>query len=343
MAKRSVLGLLYLLQGLQAAGEDMQEILHELAIDLHQLDPSAVIDLELEYAIQKQIVQHIRHPAIGLYIGQQFNLAGYGQLLMLLLTSTTLLHAINLGIHYQKLTFLFGRLSLQQDDQVTVLKYDSLERDPILHRFRADAEIAGTFKLLKDIQIAMAMHIPFDRVDLPFAAPNDAGLIAQYQQFYGVPIYFDQPYGAIYCRTQHLNSPISAADPITHQRYRQQCDENLQQYLQEERQAVSIQQQVMGYLKLQAHFLPPIAAVAHALGMSERTLRYRLAEQQTNFRTLRDQLRFEQASQLLLNSQDSIEQIAEKLHYNEGSAFAHAFMRWSGQSPNQYRKQGRLD
>lgn len=338
MAKRSVLGLLYLLQGLQAAGEDMQAILHNLALDITQLDPSAAIDLELEYAIQKQLVGQIRHPAIGLYIGQQFNLAGYGPLLMLLMTSPDLQAAMRLGVYYQKITFLFGKLALSQQQDLTILTYDSLETDPVLHRFRADAEIAGTLKLLKDMQAALGMQIPLERIDLPFSTPRNEHILQQYQQFYEVPLYFDQPYGAFYCKTANLNLPIMVADAATHQRYRQQCDEVLQQYLQEEQQGVSIKEQVLDYLKIQRHFLPPIAAVATALGLSERTLRYRLAEQDTSFRKLRDQLRFEQACQLLLSSNDSIEQIAEKLHYNEASAFAHAFMRWSDQSPKQYRK-----
>ncbi len=338
MAKRSVLGLLYLLQGLKAAGEDTQAILHKLAIDVTQLDPSATIDLEVEYAIQKQIVGHIQHPAIGLYIGQQFNLAGYGPLLMLLMTSPRLIDAMQLGVYYQKITFMFGRLGLQLQRDLTVLTFDSLENEPDLHRFRADTEIAGTVKLLKDMQAAMGVQIPFERVDLPFSAPVDACFLQQYHDFYNAPLYFDQPCGAIYCKTSLLNYPIMGADAVTHQYYKQQCDMALLQYLQEAQQGTSITEQVLDYLKMQLHFLPPIAAVSNALGMSERTLRYQLAEQNTSFRKLRDQLRYQRACQLLQSKDLSIEQIAAKLHYNEASAFTHAFSRWSGMSPNQYRK-----
>ncbi len=338
MAKRSVLGLLYLLQGLEAAGEDTQAILHKLAIDVTQLDPSATIDLAVEYAIQKQIVGHIQHPAIGLYIGQQFNLAGYGPLLMLLMTSPSLIDAMKLGVYYQKITFLFGRLGLKQQQDLTILTYDTLETEPALQRFRADVEIAGTIKLLKDLQAAMGLIIPLERVDLPFSAPVDELILQQYKDFYNAPLYFDQPCGMIYCKTSYLNRPILAADAATHQRYKQQCDEALQQYIQEAQQDLSITEQVVDYLKMQLHFLPPIAAVSNALGMSERTLRYRLAEQNTSFSKLRDQLRYQQARQLLQSTNLSIEQVANQLHYNEASAFTHAFIRWSGASPNQYRK-----
>ena len=342
MAKRSVLGLLYLLQGLQAAGENTQAILDDLltdmALDLNQLDPSATIDISLEYAIQQYIVGKVKHPAIGLYIGQQFNLAGYGPLLMLLMTSPSLIDAMKLGVYYQKITFLFGRLGLKQQQDQTVLSYDTLETEPALQHFRADIEMAGTVKLLKDMQSAIGVQIPFERVDFPFSAPVDGLILQQYQGFYNAPLYFDQPCGMIYCKTSYLNRPILAADAATHQRYKQQCDEALQQYIQEEQQDLSISEQVLDYLKMQLHFLPPIAAVSNALGISERTLRYRLAEQNTSFRKLRDQLRYQQACQLLQLTNLSIEQVANQLHYNEASAFTHAFSRWSGISPNQYRK-----
>ncbi|XID74105.1 AraC family transcriptional regulator ligand-binding domain-containing protein [Alkanindiges sp. WGS2144] len=338
MAKRSVLGLLYLLQGLHAADENMQLILQKLSLDVEQLDPSATIDLKLEYAIQQQVVAYVTHPAVGLYIGQQFNLAGYGPLLMLLMTSPDLHEAMRLGVYYQKITFLFGRLGLEQQHDLTVLTYDSLENDPVLHRFRSDAEIAGTFKLLKDMQAALGLHIRLERVDLPFVAPQAQQVIEQYEKFYDAPVYFDQSRGAIYCKTAALNHKITAADAATHQRYQQQCDEALAQYLVEEKQGISLKEQVLDYLKLQGYFMPPVAAVAQALGLSERTLRYRLAEQGTSFRQLRNQLRFESACELLKQERCSIEQIAETLQYNEASAFIHAFSRWSGISPNQYRK-----
>lgn len=342
MAKRSVLGLLYLLQGLQAAGEDIQAVLGDLladmALDLNQLDPSATIDLSLEYAIQQHIVGKVKHPAIGLYIGKQFNLASYGPLLMLLMTSPRLIDAMQLGVYYQKIAFMFGCLGLTQQNDLTVLTFDSMETEPDLHRFRADAEIAGTFKLLKDMQAAMGIQIPIERVDLPFSAPVKACFLQQYQDFYNAPLYFDQPCGAIYCKTIFLNYPIIGADAITHQHYKQQCDRALRQYLQEQQQEPSITEQVLDFLKMQLYSLPPINAVAHSLGMSERTLRYRLAEENASFRALRDKLRYERACQLLQSKDLSIEQVAEQLHYNEASAFTHAFSRWSGMSPNQYRK-----
>ncbi len=51
------------------------------------------------------------------------HLAGYGPLLMLLVTSDTLRQALNQGIRFQQLTHLTGRLSLQISKHKVALCY----------------------------------------------------------------------------------------------------------------------------------------------------------------------------------------------------------------------------
>ena len=50
-------------------------------------------------------------------------MAGYGPLLMLLVTSHDIQTALEKGIQYQKLTHLFGTLSLQETENHIILNY----------------------------------------------------------------------------------------------------------------------------------------------------------------------------------------------------------------------------
>ena len=52
---------------------------------------------------------------------------------------------------------------------------------------------------------------------------------------------------------------------------------------------------------------------------------------------LLDELRFERAKQLLTQEQWPIYQIAEALGFSETASFRHAFVRWSGVAPSQFR------
>jgi AraC-like DNA-binding protein len=52
-------------------------------------------------------------------------------------------------------------------------------------------------------------------------------------------------------------------------------------------------------------------------------------------------LRFEQAKQMLCEDHLPIYQIAEALGFSETASFRHAFVRWSGVAPSQFRPQHR--
>lgn len=80
-----------------------------------------------------------------------------------------------------------------------------------------------------------------------------------------------------------------------------------------------------------------LAAVAKRLGTSARTLSRRLASEGVNFKRLVDDLRSELAQQYLEDRRLSLGEIAFILGYAEPSAFHHAFRRWTGLTPSQFR------
>jgi AraC-like DNA-binding protein len=80
-----------------------------------------------------------------------------------------------------------------------------------------------------------------------------------------------------------------------------------------------------------------IETVARAFSMHRRTLDRHLDASGVSFRALADGVRFEVAQQLLRDTLMSVSEIAAALHYGDASAFAHAFRRWSGCTPSQWR------
>ncbi len=82
---------------------------------------------------------------------------------------------------------------------------------------------------------------------------------------------------------------------------------------------------------------PKIDAVAQELGMSSRTLTRRLAEGGVTYKGLLDEVRRKLALRYLKDRRISLKQVAYLLGYSEVSAFYHAFRRWTGSSPVQYR------
>lgn len=83
---------------------------------------------------------------------------------------------------------------------------------------------------------------------------------------------------------------------------------------------------------------PSRDAIARRLGMSERTLHRRLAEQGLGFRAIADQARREVAEQLLALTGHSLAEVAFLTGFSDQSAFSRAFKRWVGQTPGAFRQ-----
>ena len=81
-----------------------------------------------------------------------------------------------------------------------------------------------------------------------------------------------------------------------------------------------------------------IEHLARVTGTSVRTLQRRLKDAGVNYSDLQNDVRKTLALNLLENETLALAEIAISLGYSEVSAFNHAFRRWMGQSPGDYRR-----
>jgi AraC-like DNA-binding protein len=85
---------------------------------------------------------------------------------------------------------------------------------------------------------------------------------------------------------------------------------------------------------------PSAGEVARALAMSERSLRRALQEEGQTFSGVRDAALRWFAEQALGDASRTVGEVAWMLGYSEPSAFHRAFRRWTGTSPDQFRRAG---
>lgn len=79
--------------------------------------------------------------------------------------------------------------------------------------------------------------------------------------------------------------------------------------------------------------------IARELGISSRTLRRRLAEENQSFQSLLDECRMEFATlEFRIRRKLSLSDMALRLGYSEHSTFSRAFARWAGMAPQEYRR-----
>lgn len=80
------------------------------------------------------------------------------------------------------------------------------------------------------------------------------------------------------------------------------------------------------------------AEVARALGLSPRTLARRLQEVGTRYNVVLDETRQQMARDLLASPSLAVYEVALLLGYSEPSTFHRAFRRWTGESPDAWRR-----
>jgi AraC-like DNA-binding protein len=83
--------------------------------------------------------------------------------------------------------------------------------------------------------------------------------------------------------------------------------------------------------------------VAEAAGTSVRSLQRCLAAEGLRFTRMVDEARFEAASRLLRDSATRITDVSFELGYTDAANFTRAFHRWSGASPQDFRRATLLD
>ena len=81
-----------------------------------------------------------------------------------------------------------------------------------------------------------------------------------------------------------------------------------------------------------------IQQVSARLGMSPRTLQRQLAARDERYQDVVDEVRRDQAMRYLASSRLALKEIAALLGYSDPSAFGRAFRRWTGSTPDAFRR-----
>ena len=334
--KRSILGLLYLIKGMREAGINVDQPLERIGIHSDALDSSAIIHQTLEWDIFKNLAQDVE-PTLGIKVGQHYALAGYGPLLMLLVAAYDVTDLLKQGVRFQKLTHLSGELDFEMDRDRIALVYRPIDLLSQLGQFRAQCEISGTYKFICDINRMIGLTFSALEVELPFPYPNSDQLLEEYKAHFGEKISFEHAQARFWFDADILERKNPSVDSLSFKTYEKKCEEELTRLAILE-EAPSLIQRVKDYLEIQTRMFPTMAETASALHVPERTLRHQLQKHELSFKEIREEVIKRRALELIAIPKCSIEQIAEQLGYSEPAAFNHAFKRWFGQSPSQYRK-----
>jgi AraC-like DNA-binding protein len=81
-----------------------------------------------------------------------------------------------------------------------------------------------------------------------------------------------------------------------------------------------------------------MAAIADQIGMHERTLRRRLADEDTSYADIVDDVRRKLALEYLQTTRMSVEDVAWKVGFSDAANLRRAIRRWTGQTIGKLRQ-----
>jgi AraC-like DNA-binding protein len=157
------------------------------------------------------------------------------------------------------------------------------------------------------------------------APPTDR----HHRESFGCPVTFGSPINGVHLTTEQLGRPMPLADDGLSAYLLAQLDDLWTRTAER-----SLVDDVRGAVTDALPDGPPSKSlIARRLGMSERTLHRRLAEQGESFQTLVTDVRRDAARSLLRTGRYSLVEVGFLTGFSDQSAFTRAFKRWTGQTP----------
>ena len=264
---------------------------------------------------------------IGLELGRRMHVSSYGMLGYALLTSATLGDALRLAIRYPALLGTLFKLNLRVEGDQVWFCADQYQEDPQLAVFNAQLCMVSLKVICEDL---IGQSLPLVAARFAHSKPD---YHARYEHTFNCPRLFDAPDNGFAFAKQWLDHPLPLADAITHQAMAERCRKQNLEFTGRQTWLSRIRQ----LLAAQLHAAPGLEGLAEQMNCSPRTLRRHLHDAGCSYQGLLDELRFERAKLLLHETEWPIYRIADTLGFSETASFRHAFVRWSGVSPSQFR------
>jgi AraC-like DNA-binding protein len=264
----------------------------------------------------------------GLRFGTESVTLGYGVAAIVALHAPDFRHALAALSRYKRLTCP-ERVEVEIEGDEAIVRYRWLQAVSDVPRLLVDTTLASLKEMARRGSGGRVAPV---RLELARRATNRELL----QRHFDCPIFFDAAHDAMVFERTALDVPFVTADGGAFAHVLQGLEsriasgEGFSALVGEVRVAIARQ--------LSEGRPPGVAAVAHRLGASSRTLQRRLGESKTSFQQQLDGVRRTTASRLLAHTELDTVAIAMLLGFVEPNSFDRAFRAWEQTSPLRWRE-----
>jgi AraC-like DNA-binding protein len=234
-------------------------------------------------------------------------------------------------------------------------RYTALLSDTARHELRpndrggASLVLAGRpahrpgIRVANEAALAALLHFcrqvaPEDAMPTPTSvsfAHRAHGSTDRHRDFFRCSVSFGADVDALHLDTSFLETQTRLGDDALSEYFLDRLDDELHTTLSERGLEPRVRNVIANGL---ADGVPPMRLVARRLGLSERTLHRRLADEDLRYQDIVVEVRRSVATAMLTTTDRSLVDIAFLTGFSDQSAFQRAFKRWTGSTPLAVRR-----
>lgn len=325
-----VRSLLPALGVMEELGFARQACLKGTGILVSQLEDADIrITLQQELSFYRNLLALSSEPAIGLRLGERYPPQRFGLFGYALMSAATFRHALTLAEKFGRLTFSFFSFHFGvsgRDAWFTMTEPPPIIEEDLVNVY-LDRDMSAALVGFSEIlgQVFPVKEACFTH--------DGHGQREIYRKHFGSEVQFLAPCGKLIFSANMLDKRLPQSDPESSRQLQQQCQLLVAKLTRHSHFIDDVRMLVLA----RPGFFPDIDYVAEKLGLSTRTLRRRLDKEGSSYRELLDEVRYGLAREYLQNTQLPMDEISNLLGYTEAGNFSHAFRRWSGCAPRDWR------
>jgi AraC-like DNA-binding protein len=315
----------------QDAGIALAPLLKKAGLNVAQVEDRAMrLPVRAQIRFLELAADALEDEWLGFHLARDFDLREIGLLHYVLASCETLDDALQRGCRYSTLVNEGVKLSYADRNDVAItFTYLGIPRHSDRHQIEFWIATA-----VRTCRALTGRHLLPHRVQFTHRRHED---YAEMNAFLGVEAEFGAAADEIAFLRDVKDLAVVSADPYLNDLLTGFCEEALAQRPLRNGGVRAAVENAMA--PLLPHGKARVGEIARRLGMSQRTLARRLAEEGATFGGVLDQLRCDLAQRHVRDSSLAVSQIAWLLGYQEVSAFTHAFKRWTGTTPREMRTQ----
>ena len=316
---------------LRERGKDVATVLSRAGLTIAEVDD---LHLRLEARAQIKVLElaaeALGDELFGFHLARDFDLREIGLVYYVMASSERLSDALENAARYSGIVNEGIRLHCDASGAAIRLEYVGVDRRQDRHH--AEFWMVTLIRLCRKVTesrlVPRYVKVRHRRTEAS----------ADFKSFFGAEMAFGCEADEIGLATPVAALPTVGRDTYLNRLLRQYADDALPK---QSAGRASMRSEIERVLpELLPHGKAGIADVARRLNTSARTLSRKLQEERTGFAEIRDALRAALAKRYLADRALPVSEIAWLLGYQEVSSFTHAFRRWAGVTPREFRLSG---